>query len=71
MKHNRITSGLTALDKLTGGLPLGQLLTITGRPAMGKTAFAITLIMNIGLKQRIPVIFRKRVIGNSMSICTI
>ena len=45
------------MDKLTGGLPLGQLLTITGRPAMGKTAFAITLIMNIGLKQRIPVTF--------------
>ncbi len=71
MKNNRITSGFSALGKLTGGLPLGQLLTMTGRPAMGKTAFAITLIMNIGLKQRIPVTFRKRAIRNSMSICTI
>lgn len=57
MKDKRITTELTDFDKLTGGLHLGQLLTITGRSAMGKTAFAITLIMNIGLKQRIPVAF--------------
>ncbi|MDE5791266.1 MAG: DnaB-like helicase C-terminal domain-containing protein, partial [Muribaculaceae bacterium] len=57
MSNNKISYVLTDLDRLTGGLQLGQLLTITGRPAMGKTAFAITLIMNIGFKQRIPVAF--------------
>ena len=57
MSSNRISSGLKDLDKTIGGLPLGKLLAITGRPAMGKTAFAITLMMNIGIKQQIPVAF--------------
>ena len=57
MSSNRISSGLKDWDKTIGGLSLGQLLTITGRPAMGKTAFAITLMMNIGIKQQIPVAF--------------
>ena len=57
MNSNSISSGLIGFDRITGGLALGQLITITGRPAMGKTAFAITLMMNIGLKQQIPVAF--------------
>ncbi|MBD5244181.1 MAG: hypothetical protein HDS46_06425 [Bacteroides sp.] len=55
MNNNRISSGLKDLDRTTGGLTHGQLLTITGRPVRGKTAFAITLMVNIGIKQQIPV----------------
>ncbi|MDE7462122.1 MAG: DnaB-like helicase C-terminal domain-containing protein [Muribaculaceae bacterium] len=53
----KISLGLKDLDKTTGGLHRGQLLTITGRSAMGKTAFAITLLVIIGIKQQIPVAF--------------
>lgn len=65
MNSNRISSGLIGFDRITGGLALGQLITITGRPAMGKTAFAITLMMNIGLKQQIPVAFFSIEISNT------
>lgn len=54
MNSHRIKSGLTDFDNATGGLALGQLITVTGRPAMGKTAFAITLMVNIGIEQKIP-----------------
>lgn len=60
MKMNRvynINTGLTDFDNTTGGIAAGQLIAISGRPAMGKTAFAITLMMNIGIKQQIPVAF--------------
>ena len=55
MNSHRINSGLTNFDNITGGFALGQLNTVTGLPAMGKTAFAITLMVNIGIKQQIPV----------------
>lgn len=52
-----INTGLTDFDNTTGGIAAGQLLTITGRQAVGKTAFAITLLVNIGIQQQIPVAF--------------
>jgi replicative DNA helicase len=38
-----VTTGLEALDKATGGMKSGQLIIIAGRPAMGKTALALTV----------------------------
>jgi replicative DNA helicase len=38
-----VTTGLDVLDKATGGLKSGQLVIIAGRPAMGKTALALTV----------------------------
>ena len=52
-----VNTGLTDFDNTTGGIAAGQLLTITGRQAVGKTAFAITLSVNIGIQQQIPVAF--------------
>ena len=57
MNSHRLNSGLTDFDNATGGLAGGHLITIAGRPAMGKTAFAITLMVNIGIEQQIPVAF--------------
>lgn len=56
-KIYKINTGLTDFDNTTGGIADGQLITIAGRPAMGKTAFAVTLLVNIGIKQQIPVAF--------------
>ena len=53
----KINTELTDFDNTTGGIAAGQLITIAGRPAMGKTAFAVTLLVNIGIKQQIPVAF--------------
>lgn len=38
-----ITSGLKGLDAKTGGMGDGQLLILAGRPAMGKTAVALSI----------------------------
>lgn len=38
-----ITTGLTKLDELTGGLHNGDLFVIGARPAMGKTAFLVNM----------------------------
>lgn len=44
---NHIVSGFQALDKLTDGIPQGDLFVIAGRPSMGKTSFAINIIDNL------------------------
>lgn len=64
MNRYRVNSGLTEFDNATGGLAGGQLITIAGRPVMGKTAFAITLMVNIGIEQQIPVAFFSIEMGN-------
>ena len=40
-RHIGITTGLTDLDKITGGWQNSELIVIAARPAMGKTAFAL------------------------------
>lgn len=48
MKNDEtIYTGFTELDKLTGGFKRGELILIAGRPAMGKTAFAMDIARNI------------------------
>ena len=53
-KEDRIPSFIDELDKLTGGLLVGNISTIAGRPAMGKTAFAMTVVRNVGVMNKIP-----------------
>lgn len=49
-----IPTGFRELDKITGGLQIGEICTIGGRPGMGKTAFAVSLLRNIGVIQKVP-----------------
>lgn len=48
-------SGFTDLDRMTSGLHEGQLIIVAGRPAMGKTAFALNVAQNIALREKLPV----------------
>ena len=52
-----IQSGFTELDKITFGLKKGELIVIGGRPAMGKTALAISLVRNIAILNRTPIAY--------------
>ena len=52
-----ISTGYTDLDKYTSGWQNSDLVIIAGRPAMGKTAFALSLAKNIAIDDRIPVAF--------------
>ena len=49
-----ISTGFEMLDLMLKGLKDGDVYTIGGRPSMGKTSFAISLIENIAVKQHIP-----------------
>lgn len=45
------------LDKMTSGWQNSDLIIIAARPAMGKTAFALSMARNIAIDQRIPMAF--------------
>lgn len=50
-----IPTGIVSLDRfMTGGLRVGHVFTVGARPAMGKTAFVMSLVRNIGIISRVP-----------------
>lgn len=51
-----IRTGFPELDEMLCGLDGGGLYVVAGRPAMGKTAFALTTAVNVAL-QGLPVLF--------------
>lgn len=52
-----ISSGIAALDEKTLGWQNSDLVIIAARPAMGKTAFALSMAKNIAADQKIPMVF--------------
>jgi replicative DNA helicase len=49
LSHQNMTSGFHAIDKITKGYHLGELVTIAVRPGIGKTSFLLSMLNNIGL----------------------
>ena len=52
-----ISTGYKRLDDLTSGWQSSDLVIIAGRPAMGKTAFALSMAKNIAADQNVPMAF--------------
>ena len=52
-----VSTGYTDLDKFTSGWQDSDLIIIAGRPAMGKTSFALSLAKNIAIDNGDPVAF--------------
>jgi len=50
-----LESGFTKLDKMTSGWQNSDLIIIAARPAMGKTAFVLSMAKNIAVDYRNPV----------------
>ena len=50
-----VPSGFTALDDLTLGWQKSDLIIIAARPAMGKTAFVLSMAKNMAVDNKIPV----------------
>nr|YP_010951617.1 DNA helicase [Laurencia catarinensis]WMP12556.1 DNA helicase [Laurencia catarinensis] len=48
----KIKFGIQKLDKITNGLPTGNLIIIAGRPSIGKTSFAIKIAYNVFFYQK-------------------
>lgn len=51
-----LTTGFTELDKMTAGLQPTDLIILAGRPAMGKTSFALNIAYNAAAKTGRPTI---------------
>lgn len=45
-----VPSGLTELDKLTGGFQDSDLIIVAARPSMGKTALALSILRNMAIE---------------------
>lgn len=52
-----LSTGFTALDRLSSGLPEGGLVIIAARPSVGKSAFAGALALNVAKQNKGPVVF--------------
>ena len=50
-----VTSGFAELDRRTAGLQPTDLIIVAGRPAMGKTSFAMNIASSAALKAGVPV----------------
>ncbi|MCC6722826.1 MAG: replicative DNA helicase [Bacteroidia bacterium] len=50
-----VPSGLSAIDKITGGWQKSDLIIIAGRPGMGKTAFVVSVARNAAVEFNKPV----------------
>ena len=50
-----LESGFRGLDKMTSGWQNSDLIIIAARPAMGKTAFVLSMARNIAVTNRVPV----------------
>ena len=67
-KKPNIKSGFPELDKITNGWNNGDLIVIAARPAMGKTAFGMSLLREIAVKNRIPTAFFSLEMSNKQVI---
>lgn len=52
-----VPTGYTKLDEKTSGWQKSDLVIIAGRPAMGKTSFALSLAKNIAVDYKFPIAF--------------
>ena len=52
-----VASGYTKLDEKTSGWQASDLVIIAGRPAMGKTSFALSMAKNIAADYQVPMAF--------------
>ncbi|MFA5467815.1 MAG: replicative DNA helicase [Sphaerochaetaceae bacterium] len=52
-----VKSGFHQLDEMTGGFQPSEFIVIGARPSVGKTAFAISMAINIAIHSKIPVGF--------------
>lgn len=52
-----LSTGYTEMDKITSGWQKSDLVILAGRPAMGKTSFALSLAKNISVDYKEPIAF--------------
>ena len=63
-----VSTGYHKLDDLTSGWQPSDLVIIAGRPAMGKTSFALSMAKNIAADQRVPMAFFSLEMSNTQLV---
>ena len=53
--HSGLSTGYDGLDKMTAGWQNSDLIIIAARPAMGKTAFVLSMAKNMAIDYQIPI----------------
>ena len=48
-------TGIHKFDEMTNGMQPGDLIIIAGRPSMGKTSFAMNIVENVAIKEKVAV----------------
>lgn len=51
-----VPSGFTAMDRLTSGWQASDLIIVAARPSMGKTAFVLSMLRNMAVVHKVPVV---------------
>jgi len=49
-----VPTGLQRFDEMTNGLQPSDLIILAGRPSMGKTSFAMNIVENVAIKEKVP-----------------
>lgn len=52
-----LQTGLVGFDRMTSGLHPGQLIIVAGRPGMGKTSIALSMVQNAALSEKAVIAF--------------
>jgi replicative DNA helicase len=52
-----LSTGFTDLNEITCGLQPDEMVVVAARPSVGKTAFALNLVKNIIVEEKVPVFF--------------
>ena len=56
-QNNSISTGFSELDKCLKGMRGGELLLVGGRPAMGKTSFALNIVNHLTVGKDVPCLY--------------
>ena len=53
-RKNKLKTGIKSIDELTGGFPFTSMVVIAGATNTGKTSLAITMLISLAMRQRVP-----------------
>lgn len=75
LEQTKVNTAFTALDDVLGGFQPWQLIILAARPAMGKTAFALNVLINAAVKWKKTVAMFSLEMGNEQLVdrilCTV
>jgi len=64
-----ISTGFDKFDEMTTGLQEADLVIVAGRPSMGKTTFAMNIVENAAIAEKVPVaVFSMEMPGDSLAM---